>query len=92
MIIRITNQEDNSIVDDVRNNRDGLIICSQEIFRALKKVANINTMRNYYSIIKYPSRNGEIYEWFSNNRGSISRPKFKQILPHISEENQMLEL
>ena len=48
------------------------------------------------SMVRYPARmnrNGErkIFEWFSKNRGSISMPKIRQVLPTIDDKNNKLK-
>jgi hypothetical protein len=45
-----------------------------------------------YPTVKKPtSPDSETYKWFSNNRGSVSRPTIEQVIPAISDDNKRLK-
>lgn len=54
-----------------------------------RQVEIITQLHEFDSEIAYPTpRNSSmIYKWFSNNRGSMNRPKIKQVLPNIPTAN-----
>lgn len=46
--------------------------------------------KNEREMVKYPSLGGDVFKWFSENRGSVNRPKIYQSLPPIKSEDKSL--